>query len=202
MWNKNDWICLSVSAVAAFGISLAALYPSGANAGDPAPAAIQSPTLEIDGVYISATAIKTGYVVEGKNFTFLIKPGLLPNLELRADNNTRANKTVEFSTSIITSRIPSFASRVVMVTASPKSQWTRRVSFDLKPGERKTISISTDVTLAPMSSATLTLEAGSQKVDALTISSAPLVSVRAAFSASPTTKPVNDAEVLNKTAQR
>jgi hypothetical protein len=66
------------------------------------------------------------------------------------------------------------------------------LTLDLKPGESRVIPVSTNLMLAPMSSATLRLEAGGQKVDALTLSSRPQ-SAQLTLDDGPATRPSSDA---------
>ena len=176
MWTKRDWVCVSVSAAAAFGLTLVGFWPTGAIAENPSPAAvvINTPRLTIDGVSISADTVKDFDVAEVGNATiFFVGPGPLPKIELRASNTADSDRTVRFSASILTSRVPNPMSRVAMPATRPASQWTQDIVFDLKPGESKEIQVSTEVKLAAMSSATLRLEAGAQKIDMLTISTMP-----------------------------
>jgi hypothetical protein len=191
MWTKRDWIYLGVSAVAAFGVTWVGFSPSNATADGPTPAvAINAPTLDIEGVSISGNTIKGDSWLGVVDSTTLVKPGLLPQFELRAVNTTGSERSVRFSASLLTSRIPNPLSRVPMPTESPKSQWMEDLTLDLKPGESRVIPISTDLVLAPMSAATLRLESGGQKVDALAMSTGPK-SLAKVLGGGPATQPSN-----------
>ena len=175
MWNKKDWVCLGVSAAAAFGVTFFGLYPSNATAELPMPAAfvIQTPVLNIDGVSITASTGKDDSSGGVANSITFVKPGLPPKIELRAFNNTDREKAVRFADRLLASRIPNPGSRVAMPAGRPSSRSMEEFTLDLKPGESRVIPISTDLTLAPRSSVTLRLESGTEKVDALAMSSGP-----------------------------
>jgi len=169
MWNKKDWICLGVSAAAVFGVSMVLFCPSGVTANDPAPvaAAIKVPTLNIDGVSITASSDKDDNVLMVRDSQVFIKPGALPRLEIKAVNTTDKAVALRFSTDIFTSSV-NMMSRIPMPVAKPTSQWNQLLSIDLKPNESKLIPLDTNVKIASLSTATLTLKSGDQKVDMLT----------------------------------
>jgi len=205
MWTKKDWICASVSAAVVFGVALVGFYPARATADDPVPVAsvIKTPTLTINGVSITASSVKDPGVLQITDSTIFVRPGSVPTIELQASNTTDSEQNIELAGSIFTSRIPSSMSRVPMPAAKPIAQWTQEINFDLKPGEVKMIQLSPDVKLATMSSAGLILRAGSQQIDALTISTMPsFVPQFPALKVAPATQPAGFAAVLGPAAPR
>ena len=83
------------------------------------------------------------------------------------------------------------------------------MTFNLKPGEVKILHFSPDVKLARMSSAGLILQAGDQKIDALTISTAsnlmpmtPMTPMTPTRKATPATQPAGSPVVLGPAAPR
>jgi hypothetical protein len=201
MWKTKDWLRASVSAAAVFGVTLVGFYPARATADDPAPVAsvIKTPTLTIDGVSITASSMKDAGTLRITDSNIFARPGSLPTIELRVSNKTGSERNIELTGSIFTSRIPNLMSRVPMPAEKPTSAWTQDMTFDLKPGEVKLIQISPDVKLAAMSSAALILQAGSQKIVALMISTAPNLSLARI---SPATRPAGEIAVLGPKALR
>jgi len=170
MWNKKDWLCLGFAAVAGFGGTLVGFYPASAPADGPTAAAVKkTPTLNLDGVVITADV--TGAKADG-GFVTVVQPGLLPAFELKATNLSETDKSVSFAADLVTSRVPNIMSRVPMPVTSPKSEWNQELTLDLKPGESRVIPVSTALKLGAMSTATVRLTSGDQKVDALAMSSA------------------------------
>jgi hypothetical protein len=193
MWTKKDWLCLGVAAVAGFGGTLVGLYPASAPADGPTAAVVKkTPALSLDGVLITADV--TG-AKAGGGFVTVVKAGLLPGFELRATNTSEMEKSVRFSADVMTSRVPNMLSRVPMPVTSPKSAWGEELTLDLKQGESRVIPVSTELKLGPMSTATVRLASGEQKVDALAMSSAMQF-------ISPTTVPSSDANVQASAAAR
>ncbi len=191
MWNKIDWICLGVSAAAVFGVSVVMLYPTGVTANDPAPvaAAIKVLTLTVEGVSVTASSEKDNNILLVKDSTVFVKPGKLPKLELRAINSTDRPVAFALTVELFTSKVPNLLSRVPMPTAKPTSQWNDNLTINLAPGEVKTFDLSTKVNLKAMSSATLSIRAGNQRVDALTISTWSPPPVAWASPSAPATQP-------------
>jgi hypothetical protein len=170
MWKKKDWLCLGVAAVAGFGGTLAGFYPASATADGPTAAAVKkTPTLNLDGVMVTADVAGAK---AGGGFVTVVKAGLLPGFELRATNTSEVEKSVHFSADVMTSRVPNMLSRVPMPVTSPKSVWSQELTLDLKPGESRVIPVSTELALGAMSTATVRLTSSEQKVDALAMSSA------------------------------
>jgi hypothetical protein len=194
MWTKRDWICLGISATATFGVALATFYPTGANATDePPPATVfKFPAFKLSGVSITASAMQATPPGKDTNGATLVQPGMLPELELTANNRTAQEETIAFAANLRTSTVASAMSRVPMPTSMPTS-WKEGFAIDLKPHETRLLQFSTGVRVDQMSSATLRLQAGSSEVDLLTLSTKP-TPAQPPLTRAPATQPIFSAD--------
>jgi hypothetical protein len=173
MWKRRDWICTGLAAGAAFGLTLAAFLPNVATAVDPAVPVpvVDTPKLKFDGFEISARLVKDDNVAQVNGSTANLKAGPAPKFQVEAINTGTAAATVEFSANLATSNVRDNFSRVPSPRKSTP-EWTQSYTLTLKPGETQVVDIDTGAKVGPNSVATLGLESGKLKINALTMMTA------------------------------
>lgn len=138
-------------ATASMTLTLAVIYPSGAEAdGEATPGEIQRPTLTVGGCR-ATLAFAAGSLATGQAFP----------LHLTVTNPTDAAATVDVKAMLMMQDpTPPFSRRMVMATEA----WSEPCQVSLAAGETKTVELLPGVAPKPGQTATLYLQAGDRSI--------------------------------------
>ncbi|MGD0540718.1 MAG: hypothetical protein ABSB33_04275 [Tepidisphaeraceae bacterium] len=163
-------------AVGSFGVALALGLPLTSDAVNQPPATplvqlIRSPGLTENGIELT---VETAGATTRRSVETCDQPLMFL---VRAHNGSNAAGTADFTLQLTSAAVPGLFARTLPV---PKEIWADSGSFDLNPGETKTLHFTTGA-LPPGRKIELNLRAGQSQITALSLASEAVVS--------PTTRP-------------
>ena len=168
MITREDVMSVAFWAMASASVTMGLCWAGPATAVDGLEVKMALPRSEMKVKNCTLHLRLAGKEVEVENATtkIQIKPGMLPEVELVASNSGAEAVSIPWRVGTMLQSRPDFRSRV---PAMPQETWNQEGELSLQAGETVKIKLNPKGELVALMTATLYLECGGQRINALTL---------------------------------